>query len=394
MYRRAPGRPAPGLTAGAMTPTLITSVMNTDRLELAATGSWTAANADHLARLVDVAARDAARAGSITIDMTSVEQLDTLGAWLLERLARSSKRDGKGTRFNGLKAQHRGLIDEMQRVNLQPQPSVEMPSRAIMVFDKVGRTTLDLLSDAVEFVWLLGELSAASGRILLHPRRFRLTSAIYHLFRVGWQAVPIMALITFLIGGIIAQQGFFHFRKFGADSYVVDMVGILVVREIAVLIVSIMSAGRSGAAYTAELGSMKMREEIDALCTMGFDPVEVLILPRIAALVCALPILAFVGVMAALYGGGLVAWFYGGMSPEVYLARLQDAISITHFEVGMIKAPFMALAIGVVACGEGLKVKGSAESLGMQTTTSVVKSIFLVIVLDGIFAIFFASIGM
>jgi phospholipid/cholesterol/gamma-HCH transport system permease protein len=377
-----------------MTPTLITSVMNTDRLELAATGSWTAANADRLARLVDVAARDAARAGSITIDMTSVEQLDTLGAWLLERLARSSKRDGKGTRFNGLKAQHRGLIDEMQRVNLQPQPSVEEPSRAIMMFDKIGRATLDLLSDAIEFARLLGELSAAIGRILLHPRRFRFTSAVYHFFRVGWQAVPIMALITFLIGGIIAQQGFFHFRKFGADSYVVDMVGILVVREIAVLIVSIMSAGRSGAAYTAELGSMKMREEIDALRTMGFDPVEILILPRITALVCALPILAFVGVMAALYGGGLVAWFYGGMSPEVYLARLQEAISITHFEVGMVKAPFMALAIGIVACGEGLKVKGSAESLGMQTTTSVVKSIFLVIVLDGIFAIFFASIGM
>jgi phospholipid/cholesterol/gamma-HCH transport system permease protein len=203
-----------------------------------------------------------------------------------------------------------------------------------------------------------------------------------------------MALITFLIGGIIAQQGFFHFRRFGADSYVVDMVGILVVREIGVLIVSIMSAGRSGSAYTAELGSMKMREEIDALRTMGFDPVEVLILPRIAALVVALPILAFVGAMAALYGGGLIAWLYGGMSPAVYLARLKEAISVTHFEVGMIKAPFMALAIGIVACSEGLKVKGSAESLGLQTTTSVVKAIFLVIVLDGLFAMFFASVGM
>jgi phospholipid/cholesterol/gamma-HCH transport system permease protein len=377
-----------------MTPPLMTNVTNADRLELAAAGSWTASNVDHLERLVQVAAREAAHARSVVIDMASVEQLDTLGAWLLERLARSSKLDGKETQFTGLKPHYRGLIDEMQRVNLQPRSSVESPSRAIMALDKVGRSTLDLVSDMVEFVRLLGELSAAIGRILLHPRRFRLTSAVYHLFRVGWQAVPIMALITFLIGGIIAQQGFFHFRKFGADSYVVDMVGILVVREIAVLIVSIMSAGRSGAAYTAELGSMKMREEIDALRTMGFDPVEILILPRVTALVCALPILAFLGVMAALYGGGLVAWFYGGMSPAVYLARLQEAISITHFEVGMIKAPFMALAIGIVACGEGLKVKGSAESLGMQTTTSVVKSIFLVIVLDGIFAMFFASIGM
>jgi phospholipid/cholesterol/gamma-HCH transport system permease protein len=139
---------------------------------------------------------------------------------------------------------------------------------------------------------------------------------------------------------------------------------------------------------------MKMREEIDALRTMGFDPVEVLIVPRVLALVIALPILAFFGSMAALYGGGLVAWLYGGMSPEIYLARLREAISVTHFQVGMIKAPFMALVIGVVACSEGLRVKGSAESLGLQTTTSVVKSIFLVIVLDGVFAIFFASIGM
>jgi len=223
---------------------------------------------------------------------------------------------------------------------------------------------------------------------------FRLTSAVHHLSRVGWEAMPIILLITFLIGCIIAQQGFFHFRKFGADAYVVDMVGILIVREIGVLIVTIMVAGRSGSSYTAELGSMKMREEIDALRTMGFDPVDVLILPRVLALIVALPILTFFGAMAALYGGGLVAWFYGGMSPEMYIARLREAISVTHFEVGMIKAPFMALIIGIVACSEGLQVKGSAESLGLQTTTSVVKSIFLVIVLDGVFAIFFASIGM
>ncbi len=132
----------------------------------------------------------------------------------------------------------------------------------------------------------------------------------------------------------------------------------------------------------------------DALDTMGLDPVVVLILPRILALVCALPILTFIGSMAALYGGGLVAWFYGGMEPASFIARLHDAVSVTHFKVGMIKAPFMALVIGIVACSEGLRVKGSAESLGKQTTTSVVKSIFLVIVLDGLFAVFFASIGM
>ncbi len=206
--------------------------------------------------------------------------------------------------------------------------------------------------------------------------------------------MPIILLITFLIGGIIAQQGIFHFRKFGADVYVVDMVGILVLREIGVLIVAIMVAGRSGSSYTAELGSMKMREEIDALTTMGLDPVDVLVVPRVIALIIALPILTFLGSMAALYGGGLVAWFYGGMHPDIFIARLKEAISVTHFKVGMIKAPFMALVIGVVACAQGLQVKGSAESLGLQTTASVVKSIFLVIVLDGLFAIFFAAIDM
>jgi phospholipid/cholesterol/gamma-HCH transport system permease protein len=206
--------------------------------------------------------------------------------------------------------------------------------------------------------------------------------------------VPIILLITFLIGGIIAQQGFFHFRKFGAEDYVVDLVGVLVLREIGVLLVAIMVAGRSGSAYTAELGSMKMREEIDALRTMGRDPVEVLILPRILALVVAMTVLTFIGGMAALIGGGFIAWVYAGMHPEMFIARLEETISLTHFLVGMIKAPFIALLIGLVSCNEGLKVKGSAESLGLHTTTSVVKSIFLVIVLDGFFAIFFSSIGM
>ena len=254
-------------------------------------------------------------------------------------------------------------------------------SAAGLVIALVG----DGLYDAVGWA-LLG--------VLRRPRSLRMTSLVYQTWRIGWQAIPIMALITFLIGAIIAQQGIFHFRKFGAESYVVDMVGILVLRELGVLIVAIMVAGRSGSACTAELGSMKMREEIDALTTMGLDPIEVLILPRIIALVIALPILAFMGSMAALYGGGLIAWLYGGMSPAIFIERLREAVSVTHFEVGIIKAPFMALVIGIIACSEGLKVQGSAESLGRQTTTSVVKSIFLVIVLDGLFAVFFASIGM
>ena len=241
---------------------------------------------------------------------------------------------------------------------------------------------------------MIGALAAALGRAAAHPRTFRLTSMVHQMDRVGWRAVPIVLLITFLIGGILAQQGLFHFRQFGADVYVVDMVGILVLREVGVLMVAIMVAGRSGSSYTAELGSMKMREEIDALRTMGFDPIDVLILPRVLALIIAVPCLTFLGSMAALYGGGLMCWLYGGMSPEVYLSRMQEAISLQDFATGMIKAPFMALVIGVIAGTQGLEVKGSAASLGLKTTDSVVKSIFLVILLDGIFAMFFASIGM
>jgi phospholipid/cholesterol/gamma-HCH transport system permease protein len=258
----------------------------------------------------------------------------------------------------------------------------------------VGLSLVSVGHSFAAFVNMIGALSVALVRVLARPRSFRLTSMVHQLDNVGWRAVPIIVLITFLIGCIIAQQGIFHFRKFGADIYVVDMVGILVLREIGVLIVTIMVAGRSGSAYTAELGSMKMREEIDALRTMGFDPIEVLVLPRIVALIIGVPILTFLGSMAALYGGGLVCWLYGGIDPDIYIQRLKEAITLDTFKVGMIKAPFMALVIGAVACVEGLAVKGSAESLGLQTTASVVESIFLVIVLDGCFAIFFASIGM
>jgi phospholipid/cholesterol/gamma-HCH transport system permease protein len=373
---------------------VLDSTMTAGRLDLVARGAWTAAHADMLERLVDGVAAQVTDASRVCLDIGKVEALDTIGAWLLERLARRPDRAGKQAELTGVSPRYQGLIEEMRAVNLEPRAVARAWNPVLSPLESIGRAAAMLVSDLAMFLGMFGEFAVALGRVLVHPRRFRFTSTVYQLYRVGWLAVPIMVLITFLIGGIIAQQGIFHFRKFGAESYVVDMVGILVLREIGVLLVSIMIAGRSGSSYTAELGAMKMREEIDALRTMGFDPVEVLILPRIIALVCALPILAFLGSMAALYGGGLVAWLYGGMSPAVFIARLRDAISVTHFEVGMIKAPFMALAIGVVACSEGLAVKGSAESLGTQTTTSVVKSIFLVIVLDGVFAVFFASIGM
>ena len=373
---------------------MLTTTLENDLLELNPAGSWTAANVTTLERLTDAVARELDPSRTVRVNMRRVEELDTLGAWLLEKLSRRAASAGHAAEITGVAGNYSGLMQEVHQVNRHNPDPIPTPNPALARLGDLGRATVGAREDIAGFLEMLGSLFRALVGVLRKPRSLRLTSLVYQLYRVGWQAIPIMVLITFLIGAIIAQQGFFHFRKFGAESYTVDMVGILVLRELGVLIVAIMVAGRSGSAYTAELGSMKMREEIDALSTMGLNPAEVLIVPRIAALVIALPILTFIGSMAALYGGGLVAQFYGGMSPAIYVARLHEAISVTHFEVGILKAPFMALVIGIVSCSEGLRVQGSAESLGRQTTTSVVKSIFLVIVLDGLFAVFFASIGM
>lgn len=362
-------------------------------LALCAAGSWTARFAPVLEQIVANAEKLTGSRPNIFIDVSQISKLDTFGAWLIERLRRSLTHGDVEAQIAGLSANYSSLVDEVRRV--EPVSAPERSSTTIVgLIGQIGRGVFGMGQTLAALTGMMGAVLAAVGKVILRPTSFRLTSTVHHLEQVCWRAVPIVVLITFLIGCIIAQQGIFHFRKFGADVFVVDMLGVLVLREIGVLLVAIMVAGRSGSAYTAELGSMKMREEIDALRTMGFDAIEVLILPRMLALILALPILAFLGGVAALYGGGLVAWLYGGVDPDAFLVRLRDAISINHFIVGMIKAPVMAAVIGIVACVEGLAVEGSAESLGQHTTSSVVKGIFFVIVMDGVFAIFFASIGM
>ena len=377
------------MTAG----TLLSGQVTAGGLGLAASGAWTAEHARTLEPLVEHATRTDATVQRIIIDVTRIERLDTYGAWLIERTLRVWTSRGCDTRIVGLSDSYGNLFKKVRAGAGKLTPLPRRSNSITATLESVGRTMSAVFADIMLFSQMAGALVIAFLRVVAHPTKFRLTSMVNHLERVGWHAVPIILLITFLIGSILAQQGIFHFRTFGADIYVVDMVGVLVLREVGVLIVCIMVAGRSGSAYTAELGSMKMREEVDALRTMGFDPVEVLILPRIFALIITVPILTFLGSMAALYGGGIVAWLYGGIDPQVFLARLHESISVKSFAVGMIKAPFMAIVIGLVACVEGLQVKGSSESLGAKTTDSVVKSIFLVIVLDGAFAIFFASIG-
>jgi phospholipid/cholesterol/gamma-HCH transport system permease protein len=331
----------------------LVSTASDRQLDLTASGDWTATNAADIEAVVGAIARGPLQ-GRVTIEASGVTALDTFGAWMLERLMRCAKAAGAEATLSGVPAKYHDLLARIDRTNRRP---ARVPAaRAIVLrgLESLGEATWRAAADLSGLINTTGALANVAMRTLRRPMTFRLTSFVNQLDRVAWQAIPIIALITFLIGCIIAQQGIFHFRKFGADDYVVDLVGILILREIGVLLVAIMVAGRSGSSYTAELGAMKMREEIDALRTMGLDPNEILLLPRVLALMVSLPMLTLMGSLAALYGGGLVAWLYGGMSPAIFIARLQEAISIDHFEVGMIKAPFMALAIGVVACNEGL----------------------------------------
>ncbi len=360
-------------------------------LAVAGHGLWTSEHAAALEAEVDEAAARHPQPADVNIDLSGISRMDTFGALLLDRLVRSWSSAGITPRVTGLSERYEVLLHEVERGIGKPRPPERHREKGL---ELVGRQVMATGRDALALLNFVGAVVSALLRVLMRPRTFRFTSMVAQLDRVGLRAVPIILLMTFLIGCIIAQQGIFHFSSFGADIYVVDMVGVLVLRELGVLIVSIMLAGRSGSAYTAELGSMRMREEMDALRVMGFDPIEVLVVPRIIALVIALPLLTFIGSMAALLGGGLVCWIYGDIAPDVFISRLKMAIDLNQFEVGMYKAPFMAATIGLVACLEGMRVGGSAESLGARTTASVVKAIFLVIVMDGLFAIFFASINM
>ncbi len=329
--------------------------------------------------------------GRVEIDLARAGQIDTAGALLLRRLF-SVVPQGDLV-VQGVDARRRVLFDEVavaDRPPPTPSAPVSLPRAAL---EGLGRYGIGLAEEARGVLALLGGAAAVTANSLLHPSRIRFIPFVHQLERTALAAAPIVVLMSFLIGAIIAQQGAFYFRRFGADLYVVDMVGVLTLREIAVLLTAIMVAGRSGSSFTAELGSMKMREEVDALKVIGLDPVEVLVVPRLVALMLALPILTFLADLAALVGAAIVCNVYGGIPTETFLQRLKAAVELRTFLVGIAKAPFMALIIGLVASMEGLQVRGSAESLGTQTTLSVVKSIFMVIVVDGIFAMFYASVG-
>jgi len=374
----------------AVAPSVRESVIG-DGVVLSLTGAWTLAGGN---ALETAAARLKAAVGKrrkATIDLAGVERMDTAGAWLIDRARAEIAGAGVEAGYRGARKEHALLLREAGYRPLEA-PKASGVNHAVQLLEAVGESVCDVGADAIDTADYLGEIVVMAARLLLRPTRWRWTAMVYHLESYSLRSVPIIALINFLVGAIVTQQGIFQLARFGASPYAVNLVGVLGLRELGVLMTAIMIAGRTGSAITAEIGSMKMREEIDALKVMALDPLEVLIIPRLVALTIALPVLTFLADMSEVAGGLIVSWTYGGMTPTVFIERLQGAIATETVMVGLIKAPFMAVVIGLIASTEGMEVRGSAESLGRCVTSSVVKSIFMVIVMDGLFAMFFAAI--
>jgi phospholipid/cholesterol/gamma-HCH transport system permease protein len=362
-----------------------------DTVTLNLGGLWTVDASAAIEARADALLAESDGAQRVILDLGRVSRLDTAGAWLIDRARQTLAAKGVDARLESVRPEYEILLREA-RYHALAAPRPPGGSHLIALLADIGETVVTAGADLYKGVGFLGEVVAAIGKSLVSPSHFRATSLVVHIERIAFRGVPIIALINFLAGAILAQQGIFQLRRFGATVFVVNLIGILILRDLGVLLTAIMTAGRSGSAITAELGSMKLREEIDALTVMGLRPVDILIVPRILALVISLPLLTFVADMAGIFGGLLVSWAYEGITPARFLTGLQTAIGLHTFLSGLIKAPFMALVIGLISCVEGLAVAGSAESLGRQVTASVVKSIFMVVVVDGLFAMFFAGI--
>jgi phospholipid/cholesterol/gamma-HCH transport system permease protein len=352
-------------------------------------GDWTLPHAESL------------RAKVATLPQAQVDRLD---AAALDGL------DTSGAMVLGEAMQRLGLaVDALSQSGLDPadvalvQLVLESVEPVAPVRDKHSgvRHMLERIGRAVLVQWkqlrlLLGFVGLTLSTLASIPfgrRKLRYTATVFHMEQTGLDAVPIVALLTFMVGAVIAFLGATVLRDFGAEVFTVELVSYSFLREFGVLLTAILLAGRSGSAFTAQIGSMNSREELDAIRALGLDPIELLVLPRLIALMVMLPLLAFIAMIAGIVGGGLVASSTLDISPGAYINRLYEMTEVRHFWVGMVKAPFFAFLIAVVGCLEGFKVEGSAESVGQHTTSSVVQSIFLVILFDAIFAIFFMELG-
>lgn len=357
---------------------------------LAAGGRWVIAHATAIERELEKAVGDGA---PVVFDLADLTALDTAGAWLLYRTQKRLAAADLDCDFRGARPEHAAMLDDVV-ANDQPcaiEPPYEQP--VVAMVRRVGAATFRGLGRGRDFLAFLGETVVTFVRTAARPGRLRLTSVVHHMESVGLDALPIVGLISLLIGLVLGYQGATQLERFGAQIFVVDLVAVSVLREIGILLTAIVVAGRSGSAFTAQIGSMKLREEVDAMRTLGLDPLEMLVVPRALALILSLPLLALFADLMGLVGGGLMAWVSLGISPESFVERLGNVVKLSTFAVGLLKAPVFALLIALVGCYEGLQVGGSAESVGRQTTRAVVESIFLVIVADAAFSIFFNLVG-
>jgi phospholipid/cholesterol/gamma-HCH transport system permease protein len=358
---------------------------------LTLTGDWVTGSVkrvDNALRALSIPQR------RIVFNLEQVDGFDTAGAWLVHRTQRRLAGDSRRVEVMGL-APDRAKLLEVVAANDRPMhPAPPHMPAFLAVLDRIGRGVIALGHAIVDLFGFFGLTLSALWRLILKPQRFRWNSFTHVLEAACLNAVPIVALMSFLVGAVIAYQGAAQLRNFGADVLTVDLVSVSVLREIGILLTAIMVAGRSGSAYAAEIGAMKVHEEIDAMRTLALDPIEILVLPRIVGLVIALPLLNFIGDIAGLAGGLLVSWTELGIAPDLFVTRLRDVVSINHFWVGMIKAPVFGYLVAMIGCYEGFRVEGSAESVGQRTTQSVVEAIFVVIVVDAVFSLFFTQVGL
>lgn len=321
------------------------------------------------------------------IDIHALTALDTAGALLLADMAHEQA-------IAGASVAHRALLELVSSLPVHtPAAARSIPAwrRAVV---QVGRYMVAVAQDARCIVTFMGKAASVLAHAVCHPRQLRLGSICHHIEAIGVHALPIIGLIAFLIAVVLAYQGVAQLRPYGGEAFTVDLVAISILREMGVLLTAIMVAGRSGSAFTAEIGVMKAREEVDALEAMGFDPFEMLVVPRLVAIIISLPLLTFFANILGMVGGFFIIHALTDISLPHYLERIQLSATLDDLIVGMVKAPVFAFFIGVIGCMHGLRVTGSAESIGRETTTSVVKGIFLVLALDAFFSILFQQVGM
>jgi phospholipid/cholesterol/gamma-HCH transport system permease protein len=379
-----------GQTSNRMTdqPGWIRLAEGRDGALLQAGGAWTVEHVSALDRQVESLPREAAPRA---LDLAEIDAIDTAGAWLLARASGQGER--QGIPWQNLPAEFQPLAERVLSAGPKVVPERAAPGTIVDWVADVGAGVEQALTEALDLIAFFGEFVLATGRIILNPRRFRWKSLLVHIEQTGINALPIVGLISFLVGVVLAYQGADQLRRFGAQVFTVNMVGISVLREMGILLTAIVVAGRSGSAFTAQIGTMQVSEEVDALRTMGLDPMEVLAIPRVAALVISLPLLTFFADLMGLLGGGVMCVLLIDLSFGQYLGLLNSAVTATHFWVGMVKAPVFAILIALVGCFEGLRVSGSAESVGIMTTRSVVEGIFLVIIFDALFSVLFSILS-